>query len=244
MIDRVAVDGRPATAADLGLAVAGRYGHFTAMQVRQARVRGLALHLERLESANLELFGSALDPDLVLDSIAALEPVDASVRVYVVDRGGLHVVATAADPHGWPAGPLHVRTFPYQRFLPHIKHASGFARTYIAGRVEADEVLLVSSAGLISESTIANLGCHDGERFVWPEAPKLRGITMRLLERQPGVERPLTVADLADYPAVFLTNSWGVVPVGRVDDLALKVDEGVMASVIELYESTPWDPLR
>ncbi|WP_214317324.1 aminotransferase class IV [Nonomuraea sediminis] len=246
MIDRVAIDGRPAGAADLGLAVSARWGHFTAMQVRQGRVRALDLHLARLEAANLELFGEPLDTGLVLESIRQVLVPDASVRVYVVDRGGLHIVATAQPPRGWPDGPLTTSTYGYQRFVPHIKHASGFAQSYIARRFPAaDEVLLTAQDGRISEGTISNLGCFDGERIVWPDAPMLRGITMQILERSPleFVRRPLTAADLPGFPAVFLTNSWGVVAVGRVDDLALKVDEGAMGRVIEAFESTPWDPI-
>ena len=50
-------NGRSATAGELGpLAFAG-YAHFTALQVRGGKVRGLDLHLQRLRSASLELFG-------------------------------------------------------------------------------------------------------------------------------------------------------------------------------------------
>lgn len=49
-------DGRPATEEDLGRALFFNYGHFTAMQVRGGRVRGLDLHLARLDAANRELF--------------------------------------------------------------------------------------------------------------------------------------------------------------------------------------------
>lgn len=50
------IDGQPATVADLmPLAFAG-FAHFTAMQVRNGRVRGLDLHLERLRGASLALF--------------------------------------------------------------------------------------------------------------------------------------------------------------------------------------------
>jgi hypothetical protein len=40
-------------------------GHFTAMQIRGGRTRGLALHLHRLESANHEMFGVGFDRDHV-----------------------------------------------------------------------------------------------------------------------------------------------------------------------------------
>ncbi|WIX75724.1 hypothetical protein QRX50_30085 [Amycolatopsis carbonis] len=43
--------------------VLGGYSHFTAMQVRDGRVRGLDLHLTRLASSTRLLFGSELDLD-------------------------------------------------------------------------------------------------------------------------------------------------------------------------------------
>ncbi|MET7463532.1 aminotransferase class IV [Nonomuraea sp. NPDC005501] len=249
MIDHVAIDGRAAGAADLGAAVAARYGHFTAMQVRGGRVRGLALHLDRLREATRELFGTALDEELVLATarLALRGEPDASVRVIVAERDGLRVIATAAPAHAWPAGPQALLPVPYRRYLPHIKHLGGFPQAHLGLRARAegfDDALLVGPDGLISEGTIANLGCSDGERIVWPEAPMLRGITMALLEGElPAERRPLTVADLPAHPAVFMTNSWGVVPVCRVGDLPLKTDETAMARVAAAYEGVPWDVL-
>ncbi|GGO71325.1 aminotransferase class IV [Nonomuraea cavernae] len=249
MIDRVAVDGRPGDAADLGLAMAARYGHFTAMQVRRGRVRGLDLHLDRLEEANAELFGVPLDRELVLASVRAAlggEP-DASVRVIVAERGGVRVIATATPPAEAATTPRAVVSAAYRRFLPHLKHLGGFPQLHLGERARAagyDEALLVGPDGRISEGAITNLGCFDGERIVWPDAPMLRGVTMRLLERGlPSVRRPLTVAELPAHRAVFLANSIGVVPVGRVDDLTLKVNEEIMARLIGRYEETPWDPI-
>ncbi|WP_207939157.1 hypothetical protein [Actinomadura darangshiensis] len=45
----IEVDGRPATAEALAHPAIVNYGHFTAMQVRSGRVRGLAAHLRRLD---------------------------------------------------------------------------------------------------------------------------------------------------------------------------------------------------
>src|SRR5688572_30054472 len=62
---RIEVDGRPATVDDLAHPVLVNFGHFTSMQVRGRRVRGLRHHLDRLTAANRELFGADLDPELV-----------------------------------------------------------------------------------------------------------------------------------------------------------------------------------
>ncbi|MFG1948806.1 hypothetical protein [Nonomuraea sp. NPDC048826] len=84
-------DGRQATAAELApLAFAG-YAHFTAMQVRGGRVRGLDLHLERLRSASIRLFGRTLPGDLVrarLRSALLAGPADLSLTATVYSPAG------------------------------------------------------------------------------------------------------------------------------------------------------------
>src|SRR5215469_11134450 len=87
---RIEIDGRSATTGDLRAAAVSNFGHFTAMQVREHRVRGLKLHLARLDAANVELFGTGLDGDLVRSRIrhALGDTRDASVRVHVYPTAG------------------------------------------------------------------------------------------------------------------------------------------------------------
>ncbi|MFD1540580.1 aminotransferase class IV [Nonomuraea guangzhouensis] len=260
-IERTVIDGKVAEAPEVTLAVSARYGHFTAMQVRQGRVRGLGLHLDRLDRATEELFGRPLDRGLVIDSIRSAlgldsEPEavpDASVRVYVCEVAQLHVLVTATAPVEIATTPQSLRSVRYQRFLPHIKHTGGFPQGYLGRRVEAegfDEALLTTDDGVISEGSITNLGCFDGNRVIWPDAPMLHGITMQLMEAGltragvPYESRVLRVADLRDFPVVFLTNSRGVVPVGRVDDMTLKVDETAAGRLIGYFEGMPWDDIH
>ncbi|WP_413805302.1 hypothetical protein [Streptomyces sp. OE57] len=61
----IEINGSPATADTLRLPALSSYGHFTAMQIRDARVRGLGLHLERLRSATRELFDGDLHDERV-----------------------------------------------------------------------------------------------------------------------------------------------------------------------------------
>src|SRR5260370_34306544 len=83
--DRLLLDGAAPTARQLQALALNGYGHFTAMQVRGGRVRGLELHLARLGQATAGLLGTSLDVALVCAYIRqALSPTaDASVRVYV-----------------------------------------------------------------------------------------------------------------------------------------------------------------
>jgi hypothetical protein len=50
-VPRIEVNGGPATADQLAYPAIVNFGHFTAMQVRGGAVRGLGLHLSRLDSA-------------------------------------------------------------------------------------------------------------------------------------------------------------------------------------------------
>ncbi|SEL85748.1 aminotransferase class IV [Nonomuraea pusilla] len=250
MIERAVIDGRP-VGADARFMLTARYGHFTAMQVRNRRVRGLDLHLARLDEANRELFGAPVDRDAVLGAVRAVlggDARDGSVRVYVVETDRPHVLATLAPPAEAEQGPYRLRSVVFQRYLPHVKKAAGFAQAHLGrlvGREGYDEALLTSAHGIVSEGSITNLGCFDGERLVWPDAPMLRGITMRLLERVdvPQERRPLKVADLAGLGLVFVCNSRGVVPVGQVDDVALRPDPALAARVLGWYDAVPWDAL-
>jgi branched-subunit amino acid aminotransferase/4-amino-4-deoxychorismate lyase len=76
------------------------YSHFTAMQVRGGRTRGLDLHLARLDAATRELFGQPLDTDRVCGYVrhALGHTRDASVRVYVFESGGISILVTVREP--------------------------------------------------------------------------------------------------------------------------------------------------
>jgi len=213
-------------------------------------VRGLALHLARLDAASKELFDTGLDGELVrayvrqaLDGVA-----DASVRVYVWwPHDALSVVVSVRPPAGPQAGPQRLRSVPFQRPVPHVKHTGGFGQVYygrLAQRDGFDDALLTGPDGVVSEAAIANVACFDGSGVVWPDAPHLPGITMRLLEPLlPSRRGPVRVADLPSYRAVIVTNSQGVAAVGRVDDVALPVDEAFVAMAARRYAAVPWDTI-
>jgi branched-subunit amino acid aminotransferase/4-amino-4-deoxychorismate lyase len=84
---------------------------------------------------------------------------------------------------------------------------------------------------------------------IWPQAPKLAGITMLILRRQlaaVGVgqaEEPVRVQDLAGYDGMILCNSRGWAPVGRVDDLMIAQDEAFTRVIAAAIDSCPWDEI-
>ncbi|MFJ9677009.1 aminotransferase class IV family protein [Streptomyces sp. NPDC101194] len=250
-------NGHPATEADLRIPAFLNYGHFTAMQVRDGQVRGLALHLARLDSANRELFERALDGERVRELIRhALDGAgvrDASTRVYGYLPPGdaeTTVMVTVRGPARKSAEPHDLMSVPYARTVPHIKRPGEFGQTYyatLASRAGFDEALLTAPDGAVTEGAITNIGFWDGTSVVWPDAPCLRGITMALLEQElPGVglesvHRRVALDGIGAFQAAFLTNSQGIAPVRRIDDIALAVDEELMRRIGRAYDGTPWD---
>ncbi|MEQ4574733.1 MAG: aminotransferase class IV family protein [Gammaproteobacteria bacterium] len=235
-------DDRPATAADLApLAFAG-YAHFTAMQVRDGRVRGLDLHLQRLREASQAMFGRAIPDERVRsrmrEALARSAP-DASLTATVYSRTGEFSAAdggelgmlvrtgAAARP---PAGPLALMAVTHQRALARYKHVGEVAKTWYLREAVArgfDDAAFVDPAGHVAEATIWNLAFWDGKEVVWPIADVLPGIAMGIARRQlrrlgvPQREQALALDDLAGLSAVVM-NSWSPgVAVSRIGEVVL-----------------------
>ncbi len=255
MAARVEVDGRAATADQLRACALGGYGHFTAMQVRIGRVRGLDLHLARLTAGNRELFDAALDAAAVRDHIrhALGGTADASVRVYVCELGDRpSVIVTVRPPGGMPDGPWKLQSVPYQRAIAQIKHVGDFGQGYyqrLARRNGFDEALLTGPNAEIAEGSITNVGFSDGASIIWPAAPALAGITMQLLDRQlPAAgltsrRARVRVPDVGSFTGAFVTNARGIAAVGQIDDHVLAVDAKLMTTLTDAYQSASWDSI-
>lgn len=146
----IEIDSIPATDPGLLAALMTGYGHFTAMQVRDGRAKGLDLHLDRLDHATRELFGRALDGQhvraLITGALEASGQQDASVRVYVYPDVRVAVTVAAPAPDG-PGAPQRLTAVEYWRPAPHIKHLGGFGQGYhreAARRAGFDEAVLTS----------------------------------------------------------------------------------------------------
>jgi branched-subunit amino acid aminotransferase/4-amino-4-deoxychorismate lyase len=255
-VARIEIDGQDATMEQLRSAALAHYGHFTAMQVRDHRVRGLDLHLARLDAANREMFGAALDTARVRAFVRrALGQGrrDASVRIHCYEvPGGTPVMVTVRPPDGMPATPWRLQTVPYQRPLAHLKHLADFGQSYyrrLALRHGFDEALLAGPDGTIAEGSITNIGLFTGDDIVWPAAPALHGITMQLLERafaargMSARRMQVHTADLGSFTAAFVTNSRGIAPVGQIDDHVLPGHAPLVKTLADAYESAGWDPI-
>ena len=225
MAARIEVDGREATSEQLRAFALGGYGHFTAMQVRNGRVRGLDLHLARLAAANRELFDAALDAAAVRDHIrhALGDTADASVRVYGCELGDRpSVIVTTRPPGGMPGGPSwKLQSVPYQRALAHIKHVGDFGQGYyqrLARRNGFDEALLTGPDAVIAEGSITNIGFCDGASIIWPAAPAL-ALNCMVLKFMPRLYR---ASPQSPCPITCLYGFARIDPRSRADDNGLK----------------------
>lgn len=252
---RVEIDGGPPTAAALHHRAVVNFGHYTSMQVREGRVRGLDLHLRRLRSATRELFNTDLDADRVRGYLRSTLEDDgsATVRVDVFRLPTAEVpsvMVSTRPPVEAPTNPQGLRTVVYERPVAHLKHAGTFGQIYygeLAGREGFDDALLVGPDGAVFEGGITNIGFVDGDRVVWPEGPMLDGVTMQLLDRALPVygmatsHRAVWLSEVESFAAVFVSNSTGIAPVNRVDSMELSIDEDAMGSIRRAYQAIPWD---
>jgi branched-subunit amino acid aminotransferase/4-amino-4-deoxychorismate lyase len=247
----IEVNGHAADEAALSLLEHEGWGHFTAMQVRRGRTRGLDLHLSRLEAAHRDVYGRALEGEEVRAGIrhALGGQLDASVRVYGYWAGQ---IVTVREPQDMPRRPHSMTAQHFQRPLARLKHVGSWGQgrfREIALAAGFDEALLVDEAGKISEGTITNVGFWRDGTVIWPDAPKLQGITMLVLRRQltaagiPQAEGSVRVQDLAGYDGMILCNARGWAPVSRVDNLMISQDQAFIGVIAAAIDGCPWDQI-
>jgi branched-subunit amino acid aminotransferase/4-amino-4-deoxychorismate lyase len=241
------------------LAFAG-YAHFTAMQVRDRRIRGLDLHLARLRSASEELFGQALPDEQVrsyLRAALAAGPADLSLTATVYSRPGEFTASTsdldilvrtgpAATP---PAGPLALATVEYERVLPAIKHVGEVAKTYYLRQAVThgfDDAAFVDRKGRLSEATIWNLAFWDGTAVIWPKAAVLDGITMQIVRRRldalgiPQRTQEITRDHLPTLAGAAVLNSWSPgIPIKKIDAHPLPKAQTLINLLHQAHKSDP-----
>lgn len=224
------LDGRVPSKEDLAsLAFAG-FAHFTAMQIRGGKVKGLDLHLERLDRASLAMFGKGVSQDrllFALQNAAAEGPEDMSLMLTVFSRNGefvttgmndeLRILIRSDAPSDGPAAPLRLMPVRHERYLPQVKQVGEGAKTlYVqrAARDGFDDAVFLDSSGRLSEATIWNIAFWDGEAVVWPEAEMLLGTTMAIVQRQlrksgvPQRTQAIRLQDITKFSGAAVMNSW------------------------------------
>ncbi len=256
------IDGSPAEAGALSALAFAGFAHFTAMQVRDGRIRGLDLHLDRLTVASQRLFNGAVAEDEVRAHLrAALSETmgDCSVTITVYDSAGeftatapaqsLHTLIRTGPPSSGPSGPLSLALVEHERFMADIKHVGEAAKTVLLRRSVGegfDDAAFVDRAGRITEGSIWNLAFWDGKTVVWPEAHMLIGTMMSTVRRQldharvPQRTQEVLAADVERFSSAVVMNSWSPgIPVSRIGTTDLDVNSRFAALLHEAHESEP-----
>lgn len=243
------IDGIPASAESLLPFVLANDGHFTAMQVRVGRTRGLELHLQRLRDAHQALYGSELDVASVRALLrdAVRDHPDCYLRVNVVERdaGRPEIMTVARPPINPGRTPVALTSVKWTRAFPRIKHVGAFPQIQLARQASLagfDDALLIDEHGHVAETTIANIAFITGHEVLWPTGPALEGISWKLLEtalHEGGFasERgSLTVEQARRYQAGVLVNSVGVEPIARIDEHEFPASREAAAWLGAVYE--------
>lgn len=259
------VDGTPATPDDLARIALVNYGAYTSFRVEAGGVRGLDLHLARLETSATELFGEPAGEDrlrrLMRDAAAGRPDCWLRVSLFAPEIGprtpdwrGAPQVLTAVFP---PPSPLfasvRLQTQVYARELPALKHAAAFGlirARRLARAAGFDDALFVDGAGRVAEGSLWNIGFLQGDRVIWPAAPMLAGVGQALLRRglsAVGLEeetREVRLADLTAFDGAFICNSaTPVCPVSLVDGHALAVQPALIDRLHAAWASNPPQPI-
>lgn len=238
------------------------YGHFTSMRIDDGRVRGLALHLERLVRDCKSLFGTDLDADLVRQYVR--QAVDgrtgslvARVTIFdptldlgrPADNGQPGVLVTTRGAGVMPPPPLRVHLVGYERDLPQVKHVGLFGALHARRQAQlagADDALVHSPTGFISEGGTWNAAFIRDGHVIWPDAEVLPGVTMSLL-RDSGhdhVTKTITIDEALTAEAAFAANTTiGARAIASIGDTALAVDHPLLLELQQAYQSIEGDEL-
>ena len=257
------LNGQPASADDLRLLAVVNYGHYSSMQVRNGAVQGIALHEQRLQAGTLELFGSRLDFSSLRNQMrtAVANAPDCTLRATVFSRSfdfrnpagsfAAEVLISLSPPARSSSHALKVKSFEFQRSLPHVKHVGTFPLFHYRRLALAqghDDALFVDADGGISEGSVWNLGLWDGRQVVWPEAPALRGTSEQLLQaglRESGigqVVRRVRLAELEGFSAAFASNASGIQQIASIDETGFDTMHEVAAMLGNALETQGWHP--
>jgi len=257
----VSVDGAPATLDDLTHVALVNYGAYTSFRVEGGGVRGLDLHLVRLEAEATELFGAPVGEDRLRDlmRVAVQGREDCWLRVSLFSpgvgprtpewTGRPSVMITVSPPPPPLADRLRLQVQTYAREIPHLKHVATFGLIHARRQARAagfDDALFVSRAGKVSEGSLWNIGFISGNSVVWPRAPMLTGVAQALVQRGLGSAgltsrtTPLHLDDLRGFDSAFICNSaTPACAVAAIGDLAFPTSPAMIGLVRAAWASNP-----
>ena len=261
----LSVDGAPATSEDLSCVALVNYGAYTSFRVEQGGVRGLDLHLARLEAEAVELFGGAAGEarlrDLMRTAVAGREACWLRVSLFSPEisprtpdwQGAPRVMIALSPPPAPLAEAPRLQLQTYAREAAHLKHVAtfGLIRARRTARVAGfDDALFVDGDGRISEGSLWNIGFVRGDDVIWPQAPMLAGVAQALVQRGldgaglTGRTEPVHVGDLGRFDGAFLCNSaTPACAVAAIGERAFTPPPGLIGLLQGAWMSNPVQPI-
>lgn len=254
------LNGAPVELGQLQTLALTNYGHFTSMRVENGRVRGLTLHMERLQRDCRALFGADLDLQRVRELARRAAPASGSttVRVTIFDpsldlghpreANDPHILVTSRSASPLPLPPLSVQSLTYVRDVPTVKSVGLFASLHYRRLAQLngfDDAVFIDADQVVSEGGTWNIGFFDGDHVLWPDADCLVGVTMELLKSAHEFQaRRIRLADLADMRAAFATNAAiGVRAIRGIDGIELPESHAIVDSLRKVYLAIEGDML-
>lgn len=261
----VLVDGEPVSEGDLTYLALANYGAYTSFRVEQGGVRGLDLHLARLDASALELFGEGVGEARLRELM----------RSAAEGRGDCWLRVSLFSPEVWPRTPswsgrpkVMIGAFPpppplaeslrlqvqtYGREAAHLKHTANFGlirARRLARAAGFDDAVFADGDGRISEGSLWNIGFVRGGEVIWPEAPMLTGVTLTLLQR--GLEargvpvrvEPVRLDALPRFDGAFICNSaTPACPVASIGDQTFDPDAVPLEALKAIWASNAPQPI-
>ncbi|GAA3612952.1 hypothetical protein GCM10022236_13410 [Microlunatus ginsengisoli] len=217
-------------------------------------IRGFTHHMDRLSRDCQLVFGVQLDTEEVAARIRrtiaeSAPPITIRATVFdpqigmgnVGDTAAPKVLLTVRAASTLPAPPTTAKTYEFSRDLPEVKHIALFSQLRLRRAAQLagfGDAIFVERDGRISEGVTWNLGFVDRDgQVVWPDAPVLPGVTMRLLQdSHESVTAPIRKSDLASIRAAFATNvSIGVRPLTAIDEFNFPTEDPTLDLLQKVY---------
>ncbi|WP_372706328.1 aminotransferase class IV [Brevundimonas sp.] len=261
----LSVDGAPAALDDMAHVALVNYGAYTSFGVEEGGVRGLDLHLARLEAEATELFGQPVGEtrlrDQMRSAVAGREACWLRVSLFSPEisartpdwRGQPKVMIAVSPPPQPLACGLRLQVQTYAREAAHLKHVAtfGLIRARRAARLAGfDDALFADTEGRVSEGSLWNIGFVCDDQVVWPQAPMLAGVAQSLVQSGlntvglRGTTAPVNQSDLADFEAAFICNSaTPTCPVAAIDDRAFATAPALIERLHAAWASNAPKPI-
>ncbi len=259
------IDGRPASVDELGYFATTNYGAYTSFRVEAGGIRGLDLHLARIEASGSALFGAPVPEDDLRGFMrtALGDQTDAWLRIGLFSPDiwartpdvavRPRVLTTVSPPPPPLATTLRLQPQSHTRLLPEHKHTATIEAIHArrtARQAGFDDALYVDAEGLISEGSLWNIGFLIGDTVVWPQAPMLAGVAQALIQQglagqgMMSETRPIRIADLSAFDGAFICNSaTPACAVTAIGDVAFAVDDARLNRLRAAWALAPLQPI-